>query len=126
MKEVNGVSAMRNQAPGSGEGRVVDQSEIKDRPRYVTFVNYDAEEKERKEQIQKRMKTSKKDFEVAKEEDDAEAMKRLTRRMERLEGALDEMKQLEAEREASSEEEEEDDNDDDGEDADLPMSGTEE
>ncbi len=113
-------------APASREGQVAAEPETKDRPRHVTFVNYDAEAKERMEHVRKRMKTSKKEFEVAREEDDVEEMKRLTGRMERFERVLGELKEHEAEREAASEEEEDEDDDDEGEDADLRMSGMEE
>ncbi len=110
-KELEGGLAMMKRAPDAGKGRVAAEPETKARPQHVTFVNYDAKQKARMGRVQKRMKTSKKEFEVAKKEDDAEEMTRLTDRLEWFERVLGGFKEHAAEREAASEEEADDDDD---------------
>ncbi|ERF69823.1 hypothetical protein EPUS_08024 [Endocarpon pusillum Z07020] len=119
-KELEDGLAMKKRAPDFGFGRVVDKPETKASSRHVTFVNYDAKEEEKMEHVRKRLKTLTKEFEVAKEEDDVEEMKRLTGRMSGYQRAVAELMAQLAERNAASDKDE-----DDEEDGDLPMSGME-
>jgi hypothetical protein len=124
-KELEDGFFMKKRAPDFGDGRVVDKPKPKDKPRHVTFVNYDAKEKEKMAHVQKRLKTSIKEFEVAKEEDDVEEMKRLTGKMSGYQKAVAKLMAELAERDAAGDEDDDDDDDDDEEDGDLPMSGME-
>lgn len=108
---------------GAMKKRALDLPKTKARSRHVTFVNYDAKEEEKMEHVRKRLKTSTKEFEVAKEEDDVEEMNRLTRKMSGFQKAVAQLMAEMAERDAASDEN--DDDDDDEEDGDLPMSGME-